>query len=441
VRGIALKIFLSFWFIFAVLIATFAILPDRGSGIRFRDHVTLHGLVASALLERQGAPACAAFSAAVEERTHVRFALFDESRTAVCRAPAADLAVFEPFMTGAEREAALPDGGVLVAVRAPSGATFTAAGAPLADFRPPGGRPPFPYGAIALAILVSGIVCFTVARYFARPLQQVRDASYRLAAGDLQARVGPRVAARRDEIGDLVRDFDVMAARIEALVHSQGQLLSDISHELRSPLARLNVALELARRKAGPDAQADLTRIEAEADRMNELIGRVLALARAETIEDAERAAPFDLEEVVRRVAGDADYEAQRQHKSVVLRATAAPAVRGDPQLLASAVDNVVRNAVRYTPEGSTVEVEVGAGEGHAAIVVRDHGPGVPASELEQIFSPFHRVEPARNRETGGVGLGLAIARRALAVHAGSISAENAADGGLVVTIRIPLEG
>jgi two-component system sensor histidine kinase CpxA len=269
----------------------------------------------------------------------------------------------------------------------------------------------------------------------------VRDVSYRLAAGDLQARVGPQVAARRDEIGDLVRDFDAMASRIEALVHSQGQLLSDISHELRSPLARLNVALELARRKAGPDAQADLERIEAEADRMNELIGRVLALARAESSEPSDTPEPVDVAEVVRHVTGDADYEAQRQHRSVALRIAAAPSVNGDPRLIASAVDNVVRNAVRYTPEQSTVEVVVDGTDREALISVRDHGPGVPASETERIFTPFHRVEPGRNRETGGVGLGLAIARRAIAVHGGSITAENAFDGGLRVTIRLPTEG
>ena len=277
-----------------------------------------------------------------------------------------------------------------------------------------------------------------MARYLARPLQLVRNASYRLAAGDLQARAGPAVGQRRDEIGDLVRDFDAMASRIEALVHAQNQLLSDISHELRSPLARLNVALELARRKAGLDVAEDLGRIEIEAERMNELIGRVLGLARAENDPQTTMGA-VNLSYVVGQVTADARYEAQRQEKSVELYASTSPVIQGYAPLIASAVDNVVRNGLRYTPANTTVIVTLDSSDREAVISVRDHGPGVPASELERIFSPFHRVESGRNRETGGVGLGLAIARRAVAVHSGTISAENDRDGGLRVTIRLPL--
>lgn len=424
-RGIALKIFLSFWIVFAVLIASFAVLPDRGADVRFTDHVHENGLVAAALLERHGRESCADFSAEVEQRARMQLVLFDRQRTAVCHAAAVDPTAFAPT--------------AIAAVRGPSGAPFTAAARPLPGFDAMAVRLPFPFGTVALAILVSGIACFTVARYLARPLQRVRDASYRLASGDLQARAGPSVGIRRDEIGDLVRDFDAMAARIEALVHAQGQLLSDISHELRSPLARLNIALELARRKTGPDAHADLDRIEAEAERMNELIGRVLALARAESSEAAAPAGSVDVADVVRRVARDAEYEAQQQHKSVALRVAAHPIVSGDPQLVASAVENVLRNAVRYTPEHSTVDVVVDCTDRQSVITVRDHGPGVPPSEVARIFSPFHRVESARSRGSGGVGLGLAIARRAITVHRGTITAENAADGGLRVTIRIPV--
>jgi len=358
--------------------------------------------------------------------------------------PGADLAAFLRYVDGGPGDDLRTDASgaiALVSVQGPSGAAFTAVGASLPGFDTVPIRPSFPYGPVSLAILVSGIVCFAVARYLARPLERVRDASYRLAAGDLQARVGPSVGARRDEIGDLVRDFDAMAARIEALVHAQGQLLSDISHELRSPLARLNVALELARRKAGPDAHVDLDRIEREADRMNDLVGRVLALARAEGNPASDATAPVEIGDLVRHVTEDADYEAERQQKSVTLRVAAEPTVNGDAHLVASAVENVLRNAVRYTPERTTVEVVVDATDREAVITVRDHGSGVPPAELERIFAPFHRVEPARPRESGGVGLGLAIARRAIAVHGGRISAENVPDGGLRVIIRLPLAG
>jgi two-component system, OmpR family, sensor histidine kinase CpxA len=442
-RGIALKIFLSFWLIFAVLIASFAVLPNRVSAIRLADRVRLNGLVASALLERGGAQACSEFSDAVAQRTNMQFALFDSRGTAVCRAPGADLSVFERRIAASPGQRPSEESSATLAfasVESPSGAPFIAAGAALPGRDAPWPRPPFPYGPVGLAILVSGVVCFSVARYLARPLQHVRDVSYRLAAGDLQARVGPQVAARRDEIGDLVRDFDAMASRIEALVHSQRQLLTDISHELRSPLARLNVALELARRKGGQEAGDDLNRIEAEVDRMNELIGRVLALARAEGKEDFGAGETIDVAELVRQVADDAEYEARRQNKSVAFQVVASPVVHGDPQFIASAVDNIIRNAVCYTPETSSVQVVVDATNREAIVSVRDQGPGVPAPELERIFSPFHRIESARTRDAGGVGLGLAIARRAIAVHGGSLRAENAPGGGLLVTIRIPLE-
>lgn len=443
VRGIAFKIFLSFWLIFAVLIATFAILPNRGSDVRFTDHVRQHGLIALGVLETRGERACADLMSAVAERIHVQLALFDSHEVAVCHAPGADLTIFQPLTASTRREVGMVGSRTLAAVTIenPAGINFIAAGAALPIYDVSLGiRPPFPYGPVGIVIVVSGIVCFAVARYLARPLQHVRDVSYRLAAGDLRARVGPRVAARRDEIGDLVHDFDAMASRIEALVQSQSQLLSDISHELRSPLARLNVALELGRRKAGLDAQADLERIEVEADRMNELIGRILALARAESREASTTSESVDLADVVRRVTDDARYEAQRQQKSVVLRTTAAPTVNGDPRLIASAVDNIVRNAIRYTPERSSVDVVIDRAARDAVITVRDHGPGAPQSELERIFAPFHRVESARDRESGGVGLGLTIARRAIHVHGGSITAENVSDGGLRVTIRIPTE-
>lgn len=436
-RGLAFKIFLSFWLVFAVLFATFAVLPDRGPGLRMLDHVRQNGRVAAALLTRHGAGRCADFVAAVEAETHLRLVLFDAGGTPVCLAPGVDA----PAMRRALAADATDTTSIVDAeVTGSDGAVFTAVGVTLPAFDALPLRPPSPWRPVLLAIVVSGLVCFTLARYLARPLQLMRDASYRLAAGDLQARAGATVGVRRDEIGDLVRDFDAMAARLEALVHSQTRMLSDISHELRSPLARLHVALALARRKAGADADVDLDRIEVEAERMNDLIGRLLALARAESSTGRDAMGPVDVGDVVTRVADDARYEAQQQRKDVRLEATEPVVVAGDAQVLASAVDNVVRNAVRHTAADSSVEITVERRGDDAVVRVRDHGPGVPPAELERIFSPFHRVEPGRQRGSGGVGLGLAIARRAVAVHGGSIQADNAPDGGLVVTLRLPAD-
>jgi two-component system sensor histidine kinase CpxA len=309
--------------------------------------------------------------------------------------------------------------------------------------RPPLSSPspsPFviPTPVLVAAILVSAVVCFLLARHLASPLKRVRDASGRLASGDLSARAGEMVRPRHDEIGDLVLDFDAMAERLSLLVSSQKQLLSDISHELRSPLARLQVAVELARRKAGPDAEKELNRIEAEGTYMNELIGQILTLARA----DSDRPAiieEFDLSEVVRRVAADSDYEARQTGRAVHVQSAVEATVRGDSALLASAIENVVRNGSRYTPAGSSVDVSLTITPTHARVLVRDHGPGVPPAEIDRIFLPFHRVGSSRDRDSGGAGLGLSIAARAVAVHRGSIRAANADSGGLEVTIEIPL--
>jgi signal transduction histidine kinase len=298
--------------------------------------------------------------------------------------------------------------------------------------------PIIPTPVLVAAVLVSAVVCFLLARHLASPLKRVREASGRLAAGDLHARAGALVRPRRDEIGDVVRDFDAMAERLHLLVSSQKQLLSDISHELRSPLARLQVAVELARRKAGPDAEKHLNRIEVEGTRINEMIGQLLTLARADS-DTPPIAELADLDQIVKHVASDTDYEARQSGREVHVSDSREALVMGDAALLASAVENVVRNAVRYTPSGTSVDISLEATPTHARIVVRDHGPGVPPDDLERIFLPFHRVGAARDRNSGGTGLGLSIAARAANVHGGSIHAVNAAGGGLQVTISLPL--
>ncbi|MGE0450283.1 MAG: ATP-binding protein [Vicinamibacterales bacterium] len=420
-RGIALKIFLSFWLIFAVQIAVFAVLPNTRLDVRFADHLHQDGMVAAGILARQGPAGCAAYVETLADEGRVALALLDADGQPRCGTAPASVTTTS-------------------VVRSAGGETLIVVGSPLQGFFERRMRPSFPYAAVLVSIVISGVVCFWMARSLARPLQDVRDASLRLAGGDLQARAGPATAARRDEIGDLGKAFNAMAARIESLIGAQGQLLLDISHELRSPLARLNVALELARRKAGDAAAGDLTRIEAEAERMNVLIGDVLSLARAEYGDGgADARKVFDLADVVRDVAEDAEFEAARQQKSVVLEVLASPAVNGRPALLARAIDNVVRNAVRHTPAGGSVMVAVDVAASDAFVLVRDYGPGVPPAELERIFAPFHRVDAGRSSQAGGVGLGLAIARRAVAMHDGVVTAENADGGGLRVTIRLPL--
>jgi two-component system sensor histidine kinase CpxA len=321
--------------------------------------------------------------------------------------------------------------------------------------RPPPPIIPFPRGLFGwerwiVSIIVSGLICYWLTRYLTRPILRLREAARRISSGDLSTRVEPRLARRHDEFGELVRDFNTMADRIESLVAAQRQLLSDISHELRSPLARMNLALELARQRSGPESAAVLDRMEREADRLNDLIGNLLTIARLDSKAPAPEASVVDLSELMHEIAADAQFEARSRNCDVKITASDPCQVRGNADLLRSAVENVVRNAVRYTGEGTSVEIGLTCtGDDdpsgrRAKLRVRDHGPGVPESELLNVFRPFYRVESARERKSGsvgGVGLGLAITKRALDLYAGKVTARNAPGGGLEVEISLPLVG
>jgi signal transduction histidine kinase len=311
-------------------------------------------------------------------------------------------------------------------------------------------------------LVAAGLVSFGLARYLAAPAVTLRRATRQLASGDLSTRVGPQMGRRRDELADLSRDFDLMAERIEGLVKAQNRLLGDISHELRSPLARLKLASELAQRNIEEEgATADaakreqtlgfLARIEREAARMDALIGQLLTLTRLESGDIKASSVPVSLAGLVEEVRSDAAFEARARGCEVRLtRADECPVV-GVPDLLRSAVENVLRNAVRYTGEGTAVEVSVSCEPTsakptsekkepsfEAVVRVRDYGPGVPEESLGQLFRPFYRVAEARDRQSGGVGLGLSIAERAVRSHGGRMVATNAPGGGLEVEIRLP---
>ena len=302
----------------------------------------------------------------------------------------------------------------------------------------------FPFTGLIIGVITSGLICYLLSWYLTKPIVRLRTVAKQLAAGNLAARTGAPVNTSTDEVAGLMRDFDAMAERIETLLNAQSRLLNDISHELRSPLARLNVALGLARQRAGVESADMLDRIELEASRLNELIGRILTLARLEDGEQRVPQTPVPLDEIVTSVTEDAEFEAQERRCHV---RTSIPEgnweVSGNASLLHSAVENVVRNAIRYTQEGTTVDVELtrGASGSSAEAIVRvtDCGPGVPAEALSKLFEPFYRLDDARGRQTGGVGLGLAITERAVRFHGGKVTASNRDGGGLVVEIRLPL--
>jgi signal transduction histidine kinase len=314
---------------------------------------------------------------------------------------------------------------------------------PLRHLRPHGPLPPpmfFDLGVQALIFLVvGGGICYLLAWRLTAPVRRLRQAVQQLANGDLTARTGITRGQRGDEISELGGDFDRMAERIESLLLSQKQLVRDISHELRSPLARLQVALGLARRKASADAEQALNRIEQEAERLNGMIGELLTLSLLENGSALTQAEPVDLRELLDEVVQDADFEAAESNRRVLMFAKAGPPVSGNRELLRRAVENVIRNGVRYTDEGTTVEVLLDQDQqNHVVIRVRDHGPGVPEAMLEAIFQPFCRVEEARDRQSGGTGIGLAITARTVALHGGMVTAGNRPEGGLEVLIRLP---
>jgi len=292
---------------------------------------------------------------------------------------------------------------------------------------------------LILAALVSGIVCYLLAHYLTSPIKKLRSTVNKVATGDLSERVSPAFGNRKDEIVELATDFDKMTEQLESLINSHKQLLRDASHELRSPLARLQVALGLARQDSETESSNELERIEREADRLNELIGKLLSVARLESEYVNIKQETIRLDKLLKGIVDDAAYEAQSLGRDVTITHNMPVSLQGNEVLLHSALENVTRNALHYTAENTTVELAMEPAPDkpdQVIISVRDHGPGIPEDMLTRIFEPFVRVGEARDRKSGGYGLGLAIASRSIILHGGEITASN--DNGAVVQIKLP---
>jgi signal transduction histidine kinase len=454
-HSLFLKIFVSFWLTMALTIGVLTLmvwisnsqsLPERASRGPVREGLTLYSEAAVRVYEREGPQALDEFVRRSFDESGTEIFLFDADGNPINSGNAdgnVTNVVHELQQHPAEQPArpfalfygvARTSWGRIVV--SPSGKHYIFA----ARFRQAYTPPPFfnTPSRIAVSILIAGVVCYLLGLYLTRPLKKLQSTVKAFAEGNLEARVGPELGARRDELADLGREFDHMAEQIDALISSQKRLLGDISHELRSPLARLTVALELARRNSTGRATTALDRIEQESERVNKLVGQLLTLTRLES--GAERVPPemVVLEELVQQVVDDADFEAKPMNKEVKAIELEQCRVRGSSELLRSGIENVIRNAIRYTAKGTIVEVWLRWRLDTAVLTVRDHGPGVPESELEHIFQPFYRVSEARERTSGGVGLGLSIADRTIKLHNGTIRAENVS-GGLQVIIELPL--
>jgi two-component system, OmpR family, sensor kinase len=302
----------------------------------------------------------------------------------------------------------------------------------------PLGLPIVPAG---VGILASLAVAALLAWYVSKPIRSLRQAFDAAARGDLDARVGDSMGRRRDELADLGRDFDHTAARIKLLMDGQRRLLHDVSHELRSPLARLQAAVGLARQQPG-NVETSMDRIERESVRMDRLVDELLTLSRVEAGMGSARKENVDLIELVNEVVQDASFEVDASPVSIAFDMDFsnldAANITGSAEMLHRALENVVRNAARHTPAGTRVHIAGWRDRARREIhlMIADEGPGVPDSELETIFQPFFRGTAAQG--TRGHGLGLAIARRVIEAHGGSISASNESSGGLAVEIRLP---
>lgn len=298
---------------------------------------------------------------------------------------------------------------------------------------------------ILTAILVSGIITAILAKILVRPIGRLRSTALDLASGNLKARAGGarKQPFRGDEVAGLVRDFNRMADQIESLVGNQKQLIRDVSHELRSPLARLSVALELLREDTNEQSMVHVERIERETERLNRLIGQLLELSRMETMDGAAISKQtVQLQDIVKEVVENAGYEAATRNCRVRAVITADATVYANAELISSALENVVRNALRYTDRGTDVLVTLDRrnDEEHIArLTVRDFGGGVPEDKIPSLCMPFYRVDPARSSETGGTGVGLAIADRAVRLHSGRLALRNHPQGGFEVTLLLPV--
>ena len=450
-RHLFVKIFLWFWATviltgISLVLAFFlqsANVPSRWHA-GFEDTARYFGTAAAGAFEQGGASAASEYIQRLSEDAHIHGCLFDNAGHPLAGEYCAEFKAMGAHIANGKPSDYVMQRGLArmaVPVKGPGGHSFIYTSELLAGPRAlAGDRSGAAPIRILVALLVSGAVCYFLTRYLTTPILRLRSAAQKIAAGELSVRAEPRMELRRDELGDLVRDFNRMADKTEHLISSQRQLLYDVSHELRSPLARVNVALDLVRGRVRDDPALD--RIGIDLQRLNEMIGRLLTVAKLEAISTLQSPIRVDLSELVSSIVSDADFEAQERGSRVEMVQAANVIILGDLNLLRSAIENVLRNAVRFTRSGMAVEVVLrtsGLTSADEAIIsIRDHGPGVPDQELANIFRPFYRVTEARTRDTGGVGLGLAITERVVRLHGGRIRAMNEPDGGLLVEMIFP---
>ena len=452
-NGIFVKIYFCFWLTIILVITTQIVLDrvdDSSPFNRMKHHVVstlgLYGKASIAYFQTGNQKAVTQLAEQFKQTNRIDAYLLDSSlhRLDGSQESPAIVTVAEQALKNCKNDYLLEKGFDVLAVPiiAPDGNKFIVIGKlgrnGFIPHAPVFGNPNMVLR-ISIVLFISGLICYLLAKYLVAPIVILRDATTRFAAGEHSVRVGLRIGKRTDETTELAKDFDEMAERIESLMKLQRQLIGDISHELRSPLARLNVALDLARQNTGVEAEHALNRIEEEAQELNDMIGELLTLTRMESGNESVGMAKVNVAELVRKIADDGDFEAQGSNRGVKLFECDECIINGNSDLLRRAIENIVRNAIHYTIENTEVEISIRrTSSDNVEILIRDYGSGVPESELKNIFLPFYRTSESRERQTGGTGLGLAISERAVQLHHGTVTAENATGGGLLIIISIP---
>jgi two-component system sensor histidine kinase CpxA len=447
-RSLFLKFFLSFWLVIGLILGAAAIvgflyaeqlqktIEDFEAGNSMQE--------ASAALERGGREALLAWRNSTPRDDGVGILILDESGRDISgrRVPFPVERMFERHQARLARLRRGNDGErgegrsrFLPQLTAPDGEVFTMLVAPVRAPEAFWSNQDIRVLLLVFGLLTSGLVSYALAAAFSRPVRKLRDATDALAEGDLKARVADSVARRRDELGMLGRDFDSMAEKLQRAAQRQTEMSRNISHELRSPLARIRVAVELARRKAGN--LQEFERLDQEAERLDSLIGQILSYTKLE-FDAARNREPVDLADVVSEVAENVNFESKGER--VRLRCNGPVVINGYRGAIMSAVENVVRNAARHSPPDEDILVSVAKTSDGGSITVEDNGAGVNEHELASLFEPFFRTRQSAEEDgNGGTGLGLAIARRAVEeLHGGSLAARNRDSGGLAVTISLP---
>ena len=446
------KIFLWFWVtgtltgIASVLAVVVQHHPMRRPSLRvFQDTASFYGTGAVDVYEERGAREASDYIMELSKNTRIQGCIFDEAASPMVGEYCAQ---FQQLATQATRGEVSPSivshnsAMTAMKVKGASGRAYIFTSGLITG---PHAPPTYDLGNIALrgaiAVLVSGLICYFLTRFLTDPILLLRTVAQRITAGNLSVRVEGPMTWRGDELGDFARDFNRMADQTEHLIHGQRQLLYDVSHELRSPLARMTVALNILRRRMDTDSVLD--RMHSDLQQLSEMIGRILTVAKLESLSSLPSPTHVALSELIASVAHDADFEAQEKRCSVDVIAIDDATIVGDQNLIRSAIENVIRNAVRFAVSETAVEVRLKTsereGHGSALISIRDHGPGVPEEELPYIFNAFYRVTDSGSRSSKGVGLGLSITERIVRLHKGRIRALNLLDGGLQVEIELPL--